>query len=119
MLFVIDSLFCLTKLRFNCEARRENSFYVSAAYDFIQIWQNCYVQVRRDAAKDMQPNVDYQIGTIPEGFRPIVNTYEYKKYNANRECRVVINNDGTASIRFFDDVATTVGININMTYIAE
>ena len=69
--------------------------------------------------KDMQPNVDYQIGTIPEGFRPIVNTYEYKKYNANRECRVVINNDGTASIRFFDDVATTVGININMTYIAE
>lgn len=69
--------------------------------------------------KKLQANTEYQFGIISASFRPIVEIYAYEQYNKDRNCRVLIKNDGTASVMFFDDVDTTIGININVSYIAE
>ncbi len=69
--------------------------------------------------KKLQANTEYQFGIISASFRPIVEIYAYEQYNKDRNCRVLIKNDGTASVMFFDDVDTTIGININVSYIAK
>ncbi len=70
--------------------------------------------------QDMQSNIDYQFGTLPDGFWPIAGVLEYRAYSYGKDCRIEIPaTDGRPIIRFFENVPAGTGLNINIMYVAK
>lgn len=94
------------------------STYLPPSY----IYKNCKIVQFRCvgyAKKELNTGTAYQVGTLPEKYRPVADLYKYEQFVKGKECQVIILTTGEITVQFFENVSVDGAMNINVYFIAK